>query len=159
METFMKFDWHYSVKQWLTLPNFMTPSLSDLEFQALLTSWCGFNYLKTANFGRGEVVFELRLYFFKISFWLGFYYFFNGVRFYSRVGLHLRGYGSRKQSLWTTLLFLVVSMLKGVSVLFLNPLGIFTLLLSLSSIFVVGLSQVPFTLYRLSMLRKWRLDG
>ena len=55
--------------------------------------------------------------------------------------------------------FLVVSMLKGVSVLFLNPLGIFTLLLSLSSIFVVGLSQVPFTLYRLSMLRKWRLDG
>ena len=75
------------------IPNFMTLSLSDLEFQALLTSWCEFDYLKNAKFGRGEVVFELGLYFFKISFWLEFYYFFNEVRFYSRVGLHLHGYG------------------------------------------------------------------
>ena len=50
------------------IPNFTTPPISDLEFQVLLTSWCGFYYLKNANFGRGGVLFELGLYFFNISF-------------------------------------------------------------------------------------------
>ena len=39
-------------------------------------------YFKNAKVDMGGVVFKL-----------GFYYFLNGVRFYSKVGLHLRGYG------------------------------------------------------------------
>ena len=51
-------------------------------------------YFKNAKVGRGGVVFKLGLYCFKISSGLGLYYFLKGVRFYSRVGLHLRGYGN-----------------------------------------------------------------
>ena len=51
-------------------------------------------YFKNSKVGTVGVVFKLGLYYFKISFWLGFYYLLNGVRFYSRVGLHLRGYGT-----------------------------------------------------------------
>ena len=43
------------------------------------------------------VVFELELYCFNISFWLGLYWFFKGVRFYSKVGLHSSGYSSQYQ--------------------------------------------------------------
>ena len=48
---------------------------------------------KDTKVGKGWVVFELGLYCFKINFWLGLYYILNRVRFYSRVGLCLRGYG------------------------------------------------------------------
>ena len=48
---------------------------------------------KNAKVSKGGVVFKLMLYCFKIDFLLELYYFLNGVRFYSRVGLHLRGYG------------------------------------------------------------------
>ena len=51
---------------------------------------------QNAKVGRGGVVFKLGLYCFKISSGLGLYYFLKGVRFYSRVGLHLRGYGTLK---------------------------------------------------------------
>ena len=40
----------------------------------------------------GGVVIKLGLYCFKVSFGLRFYCLLNGVRFYSRVGLYLRGY-------------------------------------------------------------------
>ena len=48
---------------------------------------------KDAKVGKGGVVFELGLYCFKINFSLGLHYILNGMRFYSRVGLYLRGYG------------------------------------------------------------------
>ena len=48
---------------------------------------------KNTKVDKGEVVFVLGLYCFKINLRLGLYYIFNGMRFFSSVGLHLCGYG------------------------------------------------------------------